>query len=66
MENRIVKFPIKVVIEVDMDKLKEKYPNYRINYSTYYEFIQARIYDIKQDHMQEYGYSIKVIDEDDE
>ena len=64
MEKRIVEFPVKVIIEVDMDKLKERYPNYRINYSTYYQFIQARINDIKQDHMEEYGYSIKVYDEE--
>jgi len=45
-------------------KLKEKYPNYRFNYSTPYQFIETLINDIQQDHMEEYGYSIKMIDEE--
>jgi hypothetical protein len=59
-----LKFKFNIEIEVDIVKLKEKYPNYRFNYSSPYQFIEARINDIEQDHMEEYGYSIKQVDED--
>jgi hypothetical protein len=59
-----LKFKFNIEIEIDMDKLKEKYPNYRFNYSNPYQFIEVLINDIEQDHMEEYGYSIKQVDED--
>ena len=61
-----LKFNFNVEILIDMDKLKEKYPNYRFNYSNPYQFIESLINDIEKDYMEEYGYSIKMIDEPEE
>ena len=58
-----LKFNFNIEVLVDIDKLKEKYPNYRFNYSTPYQFIESLINDIEKDYMEEYGYSIKIVDE---
>lgn len=65
-EQRHLRFNFNIEVKIDMDKLKEKYPNYRFNYSNPYQFIEARINDIEKDYMEEYGYSIKMIDEPEE
>jgi hypothetical protein len=61
-----LKFNFNIEVEVDIDKLKEKYPNYRFNYSSPYQFIESLINDIQQDHMEEFGYCIKMVDEPEE
>jgi hypothetical protein len=61
-----IKFNFNVEILIDMDKLKQNYPNYQFNYSNPYQFIESLINDIEKDYMEEYGYSIKMIDEPEE
>lgn len=61
-----LKFNFNIEVLVDTDKLKEKYPNYKFNYSSSYQFIEMLINDIEKDHMEEYGYSIKMVDEPEE
>lgn len=61
-----LKFNFNVEVLVDIDKLKENYPNYRFNYSSPYQFIESLINDIEKDYMEEYGYSIKMVDEPEE
>jgi len=61
-----LKFNFNIEIEIDLDKLKENYPNYRFNYSSPYQFIESLINDIEKDYMEEYGYSIKQVDEPEE
>ena len=58
-----LKFNFNIEVLVDIDKLKEKYPNYRFNYSSPYQFIESLINDIEKDYMEEYGYSIKMVDD---
>lgn len=59
----ITKLNLYLEVALDTDKLKEKYPNYRFNYSSPYQFIETLINDIEKDYMEEYGYSIKMVDE---
>ncbi len=65
-EQRHLRFNFNIEVKIDMDKLKEKYPNYRFNYSNPYQFIETLINDIEKDYMEEYGYSIKMVDEPEE
>lgn len=62
----ITKLNLYLEVSLDTDKLKEKYPNYQFNYSSPYQFIETLINDIEKDHMEEYGYSIKMVDEPEE
>lgn len=58
-----------VTIEVDEEKLKQKYPNYRLNYDNTDQFINAVANDIRfiagtdmsKDGMEQWGYSIKIM-----
>ena len=57
-----------VTIEVDEEAVKQKYPNYRLNYDKPEELIKAVANDIRfiagvnmsKDGMETWGYSIKV------
>lgn len=59
-----------VRIEVDEEEVKQKYPNYRLNYDNPERFIKAVANDLRfiagvnmsKDGMKQWGYSIKVME----
>lgn len=59
-----------VRIEVDEEAVKQKYPNYRLNYDKPEQFIKAVANDLRfiagvnmtKDGMETWGYSIKVME----
>jgi hypothetical protein len=59
-----------VRIEVDEEEVKQKYPNYRLNYDNPEQFIKAVVNDLRfiagvnmsKDGMKQWGYSIKVFE----
>jgi hypothetical protein len=59
-----------VRIEVDEEEVKQKYPNYRLNYDNPEQFIKAVVNDLRfiagvnmsKDGMKQWGYSIKLFE----
>ena len=59
-----------VRIEVDEEEVKQKYPNYRLNYDNPEQFIKAVVNDLRfiagvnmsKDGMKQWGCSIKVFE----
>lgn len=60
----MIKQTVVVEITVDDDNIYELYPNYMFNWNTPEEFINSRIEGIQEDHLEEYGYSLKVLTRD--
>ena len=70
MKKNIIKKQFLVEISVDADEIANKYPNYRWNYNSPQEFIEARATDIKfvadmdmstAKEFKSWGYKIKVV-----
>lgn len=53
-----------VEIKVDDKNVKELYPNYRFNWNSPEEFIKSRIDGIEEDHLEEFGYLLRVLTRD--
>lgn len=55
-----MKKQFKLIIEIDETKLKEKYPNFEINYKNTDDFITSILDDLHTDLKKEYGYKITI------
>ena len=53
---------ITIKIEIDEKKLKEKYPNFLINYLDINEFMDTVALGLDDDKMKELGYKTEVVD----
>lgn len=47
-------------VKVDEKTIKEKYPNYRFNFSNVSQFIDFIISTIPENKLKEFGYQIKI------
>ena len=58
MATKKKKLKFTIELEIDVEKLENKYPNYHINYDKPKDFVKTLVSELNQ---KEYGYNAKLI-----